>query len=104
MINLFILIAAMTLMGAYGSLCLKKAALSSSFFKIAEGFFWYGTGMILNILALKYYEYTVVFPLTSLTYIWSFIFGVRILHEKYTRYNLAGIILIIGGAFLLSVS
>lgn len=94
----------MTLMGAYGSLCFKKAATQSSVRKIIEGVFWYGSGMIINILALKFYDYTLVFPLTALTYVWSFFFGTKILHEPYNKYNITGLILVCCGAILLSLA
>ena len=96
----------MTILGAWGSYCFKKASINKNWLNlnIFLGCFLYTSGMIVNILALKYYDYTIVFPLTSLTYIWSFILGVKLLHEKFNAYNLYGVCLIICGAFILGIA
>ena len=106
MIKLFMMILIMTILGAWGSYCFKKASANKNWLNlnICLGCFLYTSGMIVNILALTYYDYTIVFPLTSLTYIWSFILGVKLLHEKFNAYNLCGVCLIIGGAFVLGIA
>ncbi len=106
MIKLLIMILAMTVFGALGSFCFKKASANKKWLNhnIILGGFLYASGMVINILALKYYDYTIVFPLTSLTYIWSFILGVRFLNEKFNHYNVCGVCLIICGAFVLGIA
>ena len=49
------------------------------------GGFLYLASAILNIWLLRYLEYSVVLPLTSLTYIWTMVFSYMILKEKITK-------------------
>ncbi|MEQ6390979.1 DMT family transporter [Bacillaceae bacterium S4-13-58] len=65
------------------------------------GGFFYGTGAILNIVTLQLLPYTVVYPLTSITYIWTLIISALFLKEKITVKKILGLTLIVAGAFLL---
>ena len=106
MTKLLIMILTMTILGALGSFYFKKSSNNNNLlnFNLFFGGLLYTLGMIINILALKYYDYTVVFPLTSLTYVWSFILGAKILNEKFNRYNVYGVCLIICGVMVLGIS
>jgi drug/metabolite transporter (DMT)-like permease len=96
----------MTLFGALGGLVLKEVSLQkSSFSKLVYfgfGCFFYGLGAILNVIALRSYPYTVVFPLTSFTYIWTFLISYFYLKEKFNAYKFVGLFLIILGAFVIA--
>lgn len=100
MIALYLL--GMTFLGALGGLMLKKVSTVSGgstklvFFILGCAF--YGLGAILNVLALKLAPYTVVFPLSSVTYIWTFVFSYFYLKESLNRYKLIGLSLILLGA------
>lgn len=61
-------------------------------------------GALLNIYVLKFLPYTVVLPMTSLTYIWTMIISFYLLKEKITFKKILGVILILIGAFLISIS
>lgn len=61
----------------------------------------YGTGALLNIYVLQFLPYTVVFPLTSITYLWTFALAAILLRESITLRKLIGATLIIIGAALL---
>lgn len=98
----------MTWCGAFGGYFLKLA--SDTDLKTERpalirwliiGLLSYGAGAILNIIALGYMPYTIVFPLTSITYIWTFILSYRLLGEPITKRKMAGIALIIIGAICL---
>ena len=98
----------MTWCGAFGGYFLKLA--SDTDLKkdlpvlvkwLIVGLLSYGSGAILNIIVLRYMPYTVVFPLTSITYIWTFILSYVLLGEPITKRKLAGILLIIVGAVFL---
>lgn len=98
----------MTLLGATGSLFLKKAASKGSSLSsyISDYQFYIGGSLyflsaLLNIIILKYLDFTIVLPLTALTYIWTFIFSLTLLKEKFTLRKMLGTILIITGACVL---
>lgn len=61
-------------------------------------------GALLNIYVLKFLPYTVVLPMTSLTYIWTMIISFYLLKEKITFKKILGVTLILIGAFLISIS
>jgi len=108
MLNIILLLIVLTLSGALGGYCFKKAASSSDtiikvIFKpiLYAGGFFYILGAALNIVVLKKLPYTVVLPLTSLTYIWTLIIAHFALKEKITRLKIIGVILILAGSVLL---
>ena len=90
----FFFIVIMTLMGAMGSLFLKRAASSGEIRKIILNKFLYIGGIVyvlsalINIVILKYLDYSVVLPLTSLTYIWTMVFSYFLLKENISIKNL----------------
>lgn len=108
-IILIITLVIMTLMGAFAGLCLKKASaeLEHSLFAILKNYnlylggFLYVVSAILNIFLLSKLNYSIVLPLTSITYIWTLILSWAILKEKVTKKKINGTILIIIGAILL---
>lgn len=110
MYRFFILCLIFTLAGAFGGLCFKKAVSSSD--KIIKTFLspylyigglLYVLGAILNIIVLKELRYTVVLPLTSITYIWTILISYFILNERITSKKIIGILLIITGAIILGI-
>ena len=101
----------MTVFGAFGGLFFKKAAdTGGSFLKIVLspylycGGLLYVIGALLNILALKGLDYTVVLPITAVTYVWTLLISYFILKEKLTGKKVAGVVLIIVGALVLGLS
>nr|WP_276323908.1 EamA family transporter [Planococcus halocryophilus] len=98
----------MTWIGAFGGYFLKKA---SSFninmerkafmLRLLSGVFLYGVSAILNIVALKFLPYTVVFPLTAITYIWTMLISYLLLKEQISMRKIIGVLLIVTGAFVL---
>ncbi|TEB16165.1 4-amino-4-deoxy-L-arabinose-phosphoundecaprenol flippase subunit ArnE [Pelotomaculum sp. FP] len=99
----------MTILGAFGGFYLKKATGLSSIWLILRSPWFYLGGILyfssalINIYVLKYLLYSTVLPLTSITYIWSFILSYKFLSEKITRYKWTGIIFIILGAIFISL-
>ena len=59
---------------------------------------------LLNIFVLRYLDYSVVLPLTSITYVWTMIITYLILKESITKRKIAGVALILVGAVLVSIS
>jgi len=110
MLNIVLLLIILTLSGSLGGFCFKKAISSSdSIIKVIfqpllyVGGMFYILGALLNIVVLKKLPYTIVLPLTSLTYIWTLIIAYFALNEKITRLKIIGVTLILVGSILLCV-
>lgn len=104
---LIVLIFVMTLLGSFGGFFFKKSSGGSSVIDIIKnkylyiGGVLYVLGALLNILVLKYMPYSVVLPVTSITYVWSMLSARLLLKEKITKKKFIGIISILIGAFLI---
>ncbi|GGJ00857.1 permease [Paenibacillus hunanensis] len=104
---LAILFLGMTLFGAFGGFSFKR--LSDYPIGFNKGFLLffmlggslYFLGAIFNIILLRYLPYTLVYPLSSITYVWTTILAYFLLAEKMTLRKIVGILLIIMGALLL---
>ncbi len=100
----FVLILCMTLMGAAASVFLKKASGSEGILQMLAnrnlyiGGFLYAAAAGVNILVLRYLDYSVVLPLTSVTYIWTMALSYLILKEKITGKKVLGVLCIVAGA------
>ena len=106
--KLILSVLVMTLFGSLGALFLQRGSAKVSELKslvttpqIWLGGLFYLAGALLNIYLLRGYSYSIVYPLTSLTYVWSLILSALLLHEKVTVQKLFGIAAICLGAFLL---
>ena len=105
---LVVLLIVMTWFGAIGGYLLKKSS-SCDFNKdryrflgwLAAGVSFYGAAAILNIIALRFLPYTIVFPLTAVTYIWTMIISYFILKENISIKKILGVALIVTGAVIL---
>lgn len=96
----------MTLLGSLGGFFFKKSTNGATIWEIAKSKFvyigvaFYLAGAVANILVLKVLPYSVVYPMSSITYVWSMAFSRLILKEKFTKQKLIGIIaILIGAAF-----
>ena len=110
MILYYILLVVMTLLGAFGALYLKKAANNAKsliglcrVWQFYLGGFLYFASAILNIYLLRYLDYSVVLPLTSITYIWTLLIARVSLKEQISRYQIAGILCIAAGAVMIAL-
>lgn len=99
----------MTLCGALGALFLKRGAADMTNLRtmltsprLWAGGCFYLAGAGLNILLLRGHPYSVVYPLTSLTYVWSLVLSALVLHEKVNARRLLGVGAICVGVFLLT--
>jgi drug/metabolite transporter (DMT)-like permease len=103
-----LLLLCMTMMGSVASLFLKRASASSNIKTLIGNYNLYmGGGLyllsaIMNIILLRYMEYSVVLPLTSITYIWTLVIAKLFLGEKITQRKVAGVALILIGAIIIS--
>ena len=92
------------IVGAYAALFLKKGSKKSLLSKnIVIGIFLYGISAVIFIACLRFAPVSILYPVTSATYIWSFVLAKKYLNEKITRQKLVGLCLIILGIVLLSL-
>lgn len=103
----YVFILMMTIMGSVASLFLKKA---SSFKNLKElllnlnlyiGGFLYLGAAILNIIVLREMDYSIVLPLTSLTYVWTMFISYLFLKEYISKKKMIGVSLIVLGAIMI---
>jgi undecaprenyl phosphate-alpha-L-ara4N flippase subunit ArnE len=68
------------------------------------GFVIYFAGALSMILAYRYGEMSVLQPINSMSYVFSFIVAFFILHEEVPPINIAGIVLIISGVIIIGLN
>ena len=105
---LILLILIMTWMGTIASVFFKKASGSRGIKGLfTNKYLWIG-GMIyvgsavMNIIVLRYLDYSVVLPLTSITYIWTMLVSFLFLKEHISVKQIIGVSLIVVGAVLIT--
>ncbi|MBF1103093.1 MAG: EamA family transporter [Solobacterium sp.] len=109
MVIYYVVLLVMTMFGSVASLFLKKASGSKSLIDMLKninlyiGGFLYVSSAVLNIWLLKILDYSVILPLTSLTYIWTMVLSYFILKEKITVKKIVGVCLILVGAIIISI-
>lgn len=100
-----ILMVLCTLFTAFGQLFFKFSARSFSLsisgillnYPLIIGFFFYGVGSLLLILALRYGDLSQLYPFIALTFVWVLIIAVTVFHELLNSFKIAAIILIFFG-------
>ncbi|HYD03365.1 MAG TPA: EamA family transporter [Alphaproteobacteria bacterium] len=106
---ILILIIACTIAGALTSLFMKKASkeFNLNIFKQIKNKYLYGAaimyiiGTVTYIYALTLDNLSLIYPLTSLTYIWVYLLSHNILKEKISLRKWIGMSLIIVGIILI---
>lgn len=106
---IWLAVLAMTLVGALGAFFLKvgmdRVNGPASLVKnprIFLGGCFYLTGAALNILLLRVLDYSVLYPMTAVTYVWSMLLSAAFLGERITRRKLIGVAAILAGVLILS--
>ena len=106
---IYIVLIIMTMIGSFASLFLKKASGLSSIIELLKnkniyiGGCLYLLSAIINIYVLKYLPYSVVLPLTSLTYIWTMIISNKLLGERIGKKKIIGVCCILIGAIFIAI-
>lgn len=109
MILYYVMLLVMTMLGAVAALFLKKASSANSIIKLIANLNLYIGGTLyvlaalLNIYVLRFLDYSLVLPLTSLTYVWTMIVSRFFLGERIGGKKTIGVALIVLGAIILSV-
>ena len=106
---IYLAVLAMTLVGAMGAFFLKAGmdrvdSLTSLFQnpRIYLGGCFYLAGALLNILLLRRLDYSVLYPMTAVTYVWSMALSAAFLGERVIKQKLIGVTAILAGVILLS--
>ena len=109
-LGLVMLVIFATLIGSVGSLYLKKASKQFNFsfngifnFKLIFGIFMYFLATIIFIMALRKGNLNVLYPITSLSYIWVALLSVKFLKEKMNSFKIGGVFLIILGVIAITL-
>ncbi len=99
----------MTLFGSLGALFFKRGAERVTGLRslVLSPQLWLGgcfylAGAAMNIALLRVRDYSVVYPLTSLTYVWSLALSAAVLHERVTVRKALGVAAVCAGVFLLT--
>jgi drug/metabolite transporter (DMT)-like permease len=111
MINIFavLIIFISSFVGATGTLVIKKAINRHNFRKLFFGadlwlgLFLYGIATLFYLLVLNMEQLSIVYPLVSLTYLWTTIFSVKYLGEKMNKWKYFALVAIILGIILIGV-
>jgi drug/metabolite transporter (DMT)-like permease len=98
----------MTMIGAFAGFFLKKASSIVGIKKLVFNNYYLYVGIILyllsaiiNIFILRFLDYSVILPLTSITYIWTMIISSFLLKEKISMKKVIGIMMICLGTFII---
>lgn len=107
----FSLLVIATLLGGFGAVYLKKASVNFnlSFTQVKNvnlwfGIFYYGISTVLFLIALKFGELSIIYPLVSMSYVWVAILSMVKLNERLNKYKIAGISLIMLGVVFLGLA
>jgi drug/metabolite transporter (DMT)-like permease len=106
----FVLVLLASFCGAFALFLIKKGLIDIKVFstkifniKILMGVSFYGLSIIIVLVAMKYLEYTIVIPLTSLTYVFSMFISHKYLGEKISIVNIIGIFIIFIASIILII-
>ena len=106
-----IIVVLCTILTSSGQLFLKLGSnnLSLDIFNLIQnywllaGIVLYGMGAILFIIALKFGELSVVYPIISLSFVWVTLLSSLFLNEELTSLKFSGIPLILIGVCLIGI-
>lgn len=102
---IFALVAFCALLGAAGQIFFKQASADISMdikswvynYKLIIGISLYAIATILFVVALKYGNLSILYPIIATSYIWVAVFSKTFLGEAFPPFKWMGILLIIAG-------
>ena len=99
----------MTFLGAMGAYFFKKASVQVTNIRtllrskeLYLGGLLYVISAVMNILLLRYLQYSILYPMTAITYIWTVIVSHNLLGEKISKKMILGITLICVSVIILT--
>jgi len=105
-----IILVFMTMLGAVASFFLKRLSETKGLINMLKNYNLYLGGIlylfsaIINVFLLRVLDYSLVLPLTSLTYIWTIIISYYLFKEKITTQKIIGTAFILVGAVFIGLS
>lgn len=103
------LVLLMTLSGSLGAFFFKKSGADLSgilaILRVPSfylGGFLYCFGALMNVILLRYMDYTMVYPMGALGYVWSLVISNRFLGERITKRKVLGVSLVLAGVLILT--
>jgi drug/metabolite transporter (DMT)-like permease len=102
----------MTAIGGFGALCFKRLTSNSKRLTIKSlliskmlylGGFLYVLASVFNVILLKHIDYSIVYPLSAMTYIWTLFISRFVLHEKINAFKITAVVLIICGVTVINL-
>ncbi len=108
----YLIIIFMSLLGSLASFSFKQSAQKNTQRGILQflhpliilGAFLYFAASLLNIYVLKFLPYSVVLPLTAVTYIWTMILSGVVLKEHITTSKMVGVLFILAGVVCIALA
>ena len=99
-----------TLVNTFGSYYLKKGADKFNFsirdqltnYHLSFGILFFAVSTVFYLVALSNYNLSVIYPISSLSYVWVTMVSSRYLNEEISKYRCAGLTLIVVGVFLVT--
>lgn len=105
---IYVFVLLMTLIGSLGAFFFKRSTggMEGIFSLLRYPSFYIGgvlyvLSALMNVVLLRYMDYTILYPMTAITYIWSLVISNRFLGEKITAKKVIGVALICLGVVLL---
>lgn len=105
---MYLLVLLMTLIGALGAFFFKKSTDKMqnilSLLKLPAfymGGCLYIISALMNVVLLRFMNYTILYPMTAICYIWSLLISNCFLGERITKKKVIGVMLICLGVVLL---
>lgn len=95
-----------TILGAFGAIYFKKGSrnvltLRFKNTKLFYGLVFYSISALMFIWALKRGELSILYPITSLSYVWVSFLSIVLVGERMNKYKWIGILFIILGVSLI---
>lgn len=81
---------------------LWKLSTSGNIILLLSGFFFYGVGALIMIVAYRFGELSILQPMLSLNYVLSILLAVTILKEEITILKFIGVLVIIAGVVIIA--
>lgn len=104
-----LLVVLSSVIGAFGGFVFKQSTKNLKFsfdglirnWRLVLGFFLFGIASITYIIALKGGDLNVLYPISSLTYVWSAFIARKHLEENINLFKVIGIFLIVLGSVVI---
>lgn len=106
-----LLVVVGTMIGAFGSLLLKKGAKNFRLdisllvrnWRVSVGLMLYVIASVLYIIALKHGQLSVIYPIAAAQYVWICLLAQKYLNERMNKLKWIGVFIIITGIILINI-